>query len=269
MPTQFTGRCHVRSIMMIAHFDAKLSKGMRSGPLRPHYVLAFLTLFCPLKVWAGRPTAAQKPCQTPLIAAIQKRDSAGAKKLIDSGVDLNTYDCNGSTALIESIALNQFEVTEKLVLAGANANLEGRSKNDTPLMIAAWYCRQKTVLLLLARGADVNAVDSNGYSPLMDSGQNCEDGSVPALLLRFGARIGTTAKNGHTALYIASFYGNEHVVHVLVAAGADIGAKTENGETALTVARDRDVGRKESHDRIYQFLLEATTLEKSPARGAP
>lgn len=246
---------------MTWHSEAKLSKGVRGGPLRRLYVLTFLILFCPPTTWAGRQMAAQGTCQTPLIVAIQQRDSALAKKLIDSGVDLSPKYC-GTTALIESIVRDQFEITEKLILAGASLKVVD-NKNTSPLMIAAWYCRQEPVSLLLAHGADVNAVDEDGYSPLMDSAQNCQDAKVPALLLRLGARIGTTAKNGHTALYIASFYGNEQVVHVLVAAGADIGAKTENGETALTIARDRDVGRKESHDRIYQFLLKATTLEKS------
>jgi len=197
--------------MMTALSDVKLRQGVRGGPLRPHYVLAFLTLFVPLTTWAGRPTAAQKTCQTPLIAAIQKRDSADAKELINSGVDLNAKDCNGTTALIESIALDQFEISEKLVLAGASLKVVD-NRNTSPLMIAAWYCREDTVALLLAHGANVNTVDNDGYSPLMHSVQNCEDGRVPALLLRLGAKIGTTAKNGDTALFIASIHGNEQVV---------------------------------------------------------
>jgi len=262
LATQFPGESRTRSIMMTLHSDARLNKGVRGGPLRPHYILAFLMLFCPLTTWAGRQMAAQGMCQTPLIATIQKRASAEAKKLIDSGVDLNAKDCNGTTALIESIALDQFEISEKLVLAGASLKVVD-NKQTSPLMIASWYCRQETVPLLLAHGADVNAVDEHGYSALIDSTQNCQDGRIPALLLRSGAKVNLTTKRGDTALIVASFYGSEQVVHVLLAAGADIAAKTENGETALTVARDRDVGRKESHDRIYQFLLTATTLEKS------
>jgi uncharacterized protein len=194
-------------------------------------------------------------------------DSSAAKKLIDSGVDLDTKVC-GTTALIESIALGRSEITERLVLAGANPNALGGT-DDSPLMIASWYCRREIIPLLLAHGAEVNAVDVHGYSPLMDSAQNCQNVEVLALLLRFGARISTSAKDGQTALLIATFYGNEHVVHLLVAAGGDIGAKNENGETALTIARDRDVGCKESHDRIYQFLLTVTMAEQSRREKHP
>lgn len=56
---------------------------------------------------------------------------------------------------------------------------------------------------------------------------------------------------------------------MLVAAGADPMAKTKSGETALTIARDRDVGRKPSHDRIYQFLLEVTRLNAVTAEVGP
>ena len=84
---------------------------------------------------------------------------------------------------------------------------------------------------------------------------------MAALLLKLGAKVNLTARNGHTALTTAAFEGNEHVVHVLVAAGADLNAKTKDGDTALTIARDRDVGRKSSHDRIYEFLLEVSRLD--------
>jgi hypothetical protein len=56
-------------------------------------------------------------CDTPLIAAIHARDINGAKKLIDSGVELNAKDC-GTTPLIESIASHQPAIAEKLILAG-------------------------------------------------------------------------------------------------------------------------------------------------------
>ena len=66
-------------------------------------------------------------CDTPLIAAIHARDINGAKKLIDSGVELNAKDC-GTTPLIESIASHQPAIAEKLILAGASAAV-GDSKN--------------------------------------------------------------------------------------------------------------------------------------------
>jgi uncharacterized protein len=225
-------------------------------------LLCFL-LSCPTSAKVADPSP-QDTCLTPLISAIHHRDYGQAVELIQSHSDLNAYSCDGSTALIESIALNQFNVTEKLILAGANVNLADRGKNETPLMIAAWYCQQDAVSLLLSKHADVNAIDSPGYSALMLSGQNCQDGRVPVLLIKSGARIDLKTERGDTALTTAAFYGNENVIHVLVAAGADLNSKNKEGESALSIARDRDVGRKIAHDRIYQFLLEVTRIEDQP-----
>ena len=66
------------------------------------------------------------------------------------------------------------------------------------------------------------------------------------------------AKDGNTALISASFSGNEKGVRRLVAAGANLNATDDEGETALSIARDRKVGRKKAHDRIYAFLVGAS-----------
>jgi hypothetical protein len=104
----------------------------------------------------------------------------------------------------------------------------------------------------------------------MDSVDFCPDGGIAALLIRLGAEVNLKAKDGNTALVVAAFRGNEYAVQTLVAAGADLMATTSEGETALMIARDRQVGRKESHDRIYQYLLTVSSLDKSrhPAGGA-
>ena len=179
--------------------------------------LAGLTILC---MWLVRDCRAQSDkCDTPLITAIHERDVIGAKKLIESGADLNEKNCNGSTPLIESIALDRIEIAEKLILAGASTKV-GDGLNTIPLMIASWYCRRTIVSLLLDHGADVNVIDKDGYSALMHSAQNCEEREIPGLLLRYGAKVNVVAQNGHMALYIASFYENENIVHMLVAAGA-------------------------------------------------
>jgi ankyrin repeat protein len=202
-------------------------------------------------------------CETPLISAIQNRDTAAAIKIISSGTDLNVKDCNGTTALIETIVLDEFEIAENIVLGGANTNMPDGSL-ASPLAISSGYCRERFVTLLLRHGAEVNSVDVHGYSPLMNSVYICQDGKMAALLLSRGAKVNLVAKNGETALTTAAFAGNEHAVHVLVAAGANLAAKTKDGETALTIARDRDVGRKEAHDRIYNFLLQVFLLMGKP-----
>jgi ankyrin repeat protein len=222
--------------------------------------IALLLAFCfPLITRSQTSEKNWRECDTPLLAAIHKRDSAEAMRLIGSGVDLNAKPC-GVTALFEAIVYDDTKVVEELLTAGADPNgLD--SVNASPLSAAAFYCREEVLPMLISHGANIDFVDKDGYTALMGSTQNCSDGAFAAVLLRFGAKVNLKSKDGATALNVAAFYGNEDAVHVLVAAGADLEGKWGDEGTALDIARDRDVGRKSSHDRIYSFLLEVGRLD--------
>jgi FOG: Ankyrin repeat len=165
----------------------------------------------------------------------------------------------GVSGLAEAIVFNNARVVEELLTQGASPNVLDGTK-ASPLMTAAFYCRENFVPLLLNHGAKIDSLDKDGYSALMWSTQNCEDGAMASVLLGYGTKVDLRTRRSDTALTVAAFFGNEDAVHVLVSAGADVNAKTDDG-TALDIARDRQVGRKSSHDKIYSFLLEVTRLD--------
>jgi ankyrin repeat protein len=195
---------------------------------------------------------ASNSCKNLLIIAIQNRDSEGALEKIRSGAALDDNSC-GVTALTESIATGQTELAIEIIRKGANVNLADL-KGETPLMYASFYCQPQVVFQLLEQKAEVNALNSDRSSALMDAASTCNDGSVIAMLIRSGANVNQVGFAGETALTIAVNHGDEFAVKELVAAGADLNTKTEEGETALTIAQGKEVGRKETHDRIYFFL---------------
>jgi ankyrin repeat protein len=229
----------------------------KSKVLRLFPVILFLALGSPLVTRSQTTEKSWRECDTPLLAAVHKHDSGEALKLIRSGVDLNAKPC-GLTALFEATVYGDTKVVEELLAKGANV-LDG--VDASPLSVAAFYCREDILPLLIAHGADVNVIDKDGYTPLMGSTQNCTDGAFAAVLLRFGAKVNLKSKDGATALNTAAFYGNEDAVHVLVAAGADLTGRWGKDGTALEIARGREVGRKSSHDRIYAFLLQISRLD--------
>ncbi len=200
-------------------------------------------------------------CRSPLIKAIDDHDVNAVERMIASKANLNEISVDGViTPLREALAERMEDVAKRLVEAGADPNFVP-AEGHTALMIAGWYCEEGAVLFLLNHKANVNAIDADGYTALMHGANSCEAGRIIAILLRAGADPKIRAKNGDTALTTAAFYGDEPAVILLVSTGAPIDTHGFLFQTALAIARDRVIGRKPSHDRIYQFLKGVTELD--------
>ena len=89
---------------------------------------------------------------------------------------------------------------------------------------------------LLAAGADVDAADASGFTPLHVAAAQGHADAVKALLAA-GADIEAVTDKGHTPLHAAAWVGQVDVVAALLAAGAYPEAETEGGVTPLHAAR--------------------------------
>ena len=115
--------------------------------------------------------------------------------LIKKGSNVNALiPSNGWTALHCAI-FNGLDVVKKLLSAGANVNARD---NDgmTPLMLACQSSQKRvslsTINLLLESGADINAVDEAGWDALFWTCNETKDNAnieVIPLLLKAGAQI--------------------------------------------------------------------------------
>ena len=94
------------------------------------------------------------------------------------------------------------------------------------------------VRLLVDRGADVNAQDANGWSPLHFAAQ-ASSGECTDVLLRAGANATLKDSHGNTALFRAVFASNGEgeVIKLLRTAGADPYATNSHGVSPLSLAR--------------------------------
>ena len=74
---------------------------------------------------------------------------------------------------------------------------------------------------------------------------------VRSLLSSPGAEVNATNERGNTPLLEAARYGHEDICRLLIAAGADVKAKDKDGKTALMLAVQNN------HDDVVRVLKQA------------
>jgi cytohesin len=158
--------------------------------------------------------------------------------LIDAGADVNATAYRGRTAL--GSCRGEDELVRMLLEAGAVIR-PCRAGEDPLLLQVLEYdrprpSRESGILRLIAAGAEVNAANEDGETPLKRA---CAVGGrrVVAALLETGARrVGATSPDGEDAspeLHLASSAGEPKVVRMLLQAGADPTEVDQAGRTPL------------------------------------
>jgi hypothetical protein len=167
------------------------------------------------------------------------------------GLDLDT----DVTPLMRAADNADLDSVTKLLAGGADVNAKdwlGR----TPLLHACMHGNANPNVLkaLLAAGADPNAHDNRGTTPLLAAatGPRGEVGSAMLReLLAAGADVNAKDTDGATALMQAAAAGDAEAVTLLLESGANVGAQTDTGDTALSCAE------RYNHPEVAQVLRRA------------
>jgi len=149
--------------------------------------------------------------------AVTRNDADAINTLLQRGFDVNSRDPKGQTGL--------FLALRGGALSAADALFKGRGLDvdalndvgESALMMAALKGRVDWCKRLLDRGAKVN---KSGWTPLHYAATGPSIEAVQLLIER-GAFVDAESPNRSTPLMMASRYGNEASVDVLLAHGAD------------------------------------------------
>jgi ankyrin repeat protein len=106
---------------------------------------------------------------------------------------------------------------------------------ESPLADALENGRRAAALELIAQGADVNAAQADGTTPLHWAAYQLDADLVQRLIAQ-GARADTANRYGATPLGEAAKVANAEIVALLLQAGAAVDAANADGETALMLA---------------------------------
>ena len=137
--------------------------------------------------------------------------------------------------------MNRASVAAAVLLVGLGMIAEAGARPLPPLIEAVKASDAAAVRQLLKGGADVNAADVDGTTPLHWAVRR-DAGEMTDLLLRAGARPGSANRYGVTPLTLAAANGSAAMIKRLLDAGADAKAVSADGESALmTVARTGSV----------------------------
>ena len=120
----------------------------------------------------------------------------------------------------------------------------------------------------LEGGADANARDGTGWTPLMRAADKGHALLVP-MLLKAGADANLRAPDGATALFMATLGGHAEIIAALMKAGADHSIKGPQGKTAVDVARLKFGNYFHARERgVDQAVLELLKVGGIPTEDA-
>ena len=112
-----------------------------------------------------------------LIDALLERRYDDFQTILATGIDVNSLDEEGCTAIFVAVLMDSREAVHTLLEAGANPDLGNMMDGRTPLMILTHRSNESLEIcnLLLQYGASIDATDQNGITPLIHAILPLED----------------------------------------------------------------------------------------------
>lgn len=161
-----------------------------------------------------------------------------ARALMEGGADIE-YQSDEDDECLRPLHLLSIKkvnaVIAVLVECGANIDAQD-TKGKTPLMHALSRCHDETALQLIKAGASVSLADEDGIQPIHRAADRGCIKSLAELVQNKGVDIHTQSPSGQAAIHLAASTRHNDSVKFLLSAGADLNALCNMGKTPLHYA---------------------------------
>jgi ankyrin repeat protein len=152
--------------------------------------------------------------------------------------------------IFEASALGDCDRLEPMLRLDARLVQETSADGWAPLHLAAAFGGPQATALLLAYGAQVNQRSRNPMQnqPLHACVALSRDSETARILIAQGAEINAAQAGGYTPLHQAAAAGLEELTRILLQAGADSSRLCDQGKTPAGYASERH------HEGVLQLL---------------
>ncbi len=199
-----------------------------------------------------------------IFQAAAQGNLTSVKAFLAQGININTQDERGNTALMQAVYGKHLHIITFLVEQGANVNLINKDgwsallyasnrdifryllkHNADPtvtaesgfnILMAAAYAGDKATLAdFIKQGADINSKDKYAWSLLINAIKGGHF-DVVKYLIDNGANVNTKTVHGWTPIMIAAEGENLAIIKYLVKNGADINVESPDSWSLLMLA---------------------------------
>lgn len=180
--------------------------------------------------------------ETPLVRAARTGKNKAVTLLLEHGahIDSPSVDSLPNTSAITGAVFGGSQTMRLLLARGADPNFRDvKASGGTTLHMVSRNLsgdhRLWSIEILLEYGADIEAKDEDGKTPLAAAVGDYTFRAIP-ILLKKGANLEARDNNGRTPLGAAIENGVLHAVHLFLKYGADLETRDNNGHTPLVLA---------------------------------
>lgn len=146
------------------------------------------------------------------------------------------------------------------------ASTERSRSADAPVADAVMRGDTAGVRAMLRAGADVNAAQGDGMTPLHWAAMKGQVEIATMLLYAGGNHGATTRLGGYTPLHLAARAGSAPIVDALIAAGANVKTTASSGTTALMLAAES--GTLAAVQRLVSAGADVNAVEQAKGQSA-
>lgn len=190
-----------------------------------------------------------------LFKVVEGKEVDRVRDLLDKGVDINSQDTQGRTAIMIATYANDVEMVKVLIAEGADVDIQDNMLNN-PFLYAGAEGYMEILKLMIAAGADPTITNRYGGVALIPASEHGYVEVVNELLTNTKTDVNHVNNLGWTALLEAIILNDgsekqQQTIRLLIEHGADVNLADKDGVTPLEHAREK--GYKE----IEEILLEA------------